>query len=82
MLLHLTLEVLRGDPPENRDATLGGNLASMLLKVGNVHYMCFAAGTLLWGLGLLNELVFILYCVCPVPCMRMFNHITRADTVI
>ena len=47
MLLHLTLELLRGDPPENRDATLGGNLASMLLKVGSARCMCVSAGTLL-----------------------------------
>ena len=37
VLLHLTLHLLKGDPPENRDTTLGGNLASTLLKVGREH---------------------------------------------
>ncbi len=33
VLLRLTLELLRGDPPEDRETTLGGNLATNLLKV-------------------------------------------------
>ena len=37
VLLHLTLNLLKGDPPENRDTTLGGNLASTLLKVRNTY---------------------------------------------
>ena len=37
VLLHLTLNLLKGDPPENRDTTLGGNLANTLLKVRNTY---------------------------------------------
>ena len=39
VLLHLTLHLLKGDPPENRDTTLGGNLASTLLKTLFVCYL-------------------------------------------
>ena len=33
VILHITLELLKGGPPDNRDSTLGGLLASTLLKV-------------------------------------------------
>ena len=33
VILHVTLELLKGSPPEDRDSTLGGILASTLLKV-------------------------------------------------
>ena len=33
VILHVTLELLRGDPPDDRDSTLGGILANIILKV-------------------------------------------------
>ena len=33
VILHLTLELLKDGPPDNRDSTLGGILANALLKV-------------------------------------------------
>ena len=33
VVLHLTLELLKGGPPDDRDSTLGGVLANTLLKV-------------------------------------------------
>lgn len=33
VILHVTLELLTGGPPDNRDSTLGGILANTLLKV-------------------------------------------------
>ena len=33
VVLHVTLELLSGGPPDNRDSTLGGLLANLLLKV-------------------------------------------------
>ena len=33
VLLHLTLELLRGYPPPDKDSSLAGSLAPMLLKV-------------------------------------------------
>lgn len=73
MLLHLTLELLRGDPPENRDATLGGNLASMLLKVGSAHYMCVSVSTQLRML--LNEPGLTWTCFHLVLCMSGTVHV-------
>ena len=37
VILHVTLELLTGGPPDNRDSTLGGILANTLLKVHTVH---------------------------------------------
>ena len=41
VVLHVTLDLLKEGPPDNRDSTLGGILASTLLKVcadwANVH---------------------------------------------
>ena len=36
-LLHLTVELLRGGPPRDRDNSLAANLAAMLLKVLACH---------------------------------------------
>ena len=33
VILHLTLELLKGGPPESRDSTLGDILGNTLLKV-------------------------------------------------
>ena len=33
VILHVTLELLKDGPPDNRDSTLGGILANTLLKV-------------------------------------------------
>ena len=33
VLLHLTLELLRGYPPQDKDSSLAGSLAAVLLKV-------------------------------------------------
>ena len=37
VILHITLELLRGDPPDDRDSTLGGILANTILKVHYTH---------------------------------------------
>ena len=36
VLLHLTVHLLRDEPPQNRDSTLGGTLAGPVVKV-RVH---------------------------------------------
>ena len=33
VVLHITLELLKGGPPEDRDHTLGGLIVNTLLKV-------------------------------------------------
>lgn len=37
VILHVTLELLKEGPPDNRDSTLGGILANTLLKVHTVY---------------------------------------------
>lgn len=37
VLLHLTLELLRGYPPHDRESSLAASLAAMLLKVCSVR---------------------------------------------
>ena len=42
VILHITLELLRGGPPDDRESTVGGVLANTLLKVRNpVYSYCF-----------------------------------------
>ena len=33
ILLHLTLELMKGEPPHDKDTSLAGSLSAMLLKV-------------------------------------------------
>ncbi len=40
VILHVTLDLLKEGPPDNRDSTLGGILANILMKV-HVHTNCY-----------------------------------------
>ena len=44
ILLHLTLELMKGEPPHDKDTSLAGSLSAMLLKV-HVHCIYMNAGT-------------------------------------
>ena len=51
ILLHLTLELLRGYPPHDRDSSLAASLAAMLLKVCSVRSYGSTASMDLCGLS-------------------------------
>jgi hypothetical protein len=40
VILHVTLDLLKEGPPDNRDSTLGGILANILMKV-YTHTHCY-----------------------------------------
>ena len=51
VILHITLELLKGGPPDDRDSTLGGLLANTLLKVLLYTY------NLIYNIALYNVMV-------------------------